>query len=101
MGAAAGRGAGLTAPSAARVSIAPVSVVIVALVVVPVVLLRLALLLLPLPLLLLAPRAFPLPVVLRLAIGGLMSGQFEATVEVDRPVEAVFEYLADGRNDPQ
>lgn len=30
-----------------------------------------------------------------------MSGQFEATVEVDRPVEAVFEYLADGRNDPQ
>lgn len=30
-----------------------------------------------------------------------MSGQFEATVEVDRPVEAVFDYLADGRNDPQ
>ncbi|WP_031479752.1 SRPBCC family protein [Streptomyces bicolor] len=30
-----------------------------------------------------------------------MSGQFEATVEVDRPVEAVFAYLADGRNDPQ
>ncbi|CCK31796.1 hypothetical protein BN159_7417 [Streptomyces davaonensis JCM 4913] len=30
-----------------------------------------------------------------------MSGQFEATVEIDRPVEAVFEYLADGRNDPQ
>ncbi|MFF7736533.1 SRPBCC family protein [Streptomyces sp. NPDC007984] len=30
-----------------------------------------------------------------------MSGQFEATVEIDRPVEAVFDYLADGRNDPQ
>ncbi|NUP23190.1 MAG: polyketide cyclase [Streptomyces sp.] len=30
-----------------------------------------------------------------------MSGQFEATVEIDRPVAAVFEYLADGRNDPQ
>ncbi|WP_328907873.1 SRPBCC family protein [Streptomyces sp. NBC_00234] len=30
-----------------------------------------------------------------------MSGQFEATVEVDRPAEEVFAYLADGRNDPQ
>jgi uncharacterized membrane protein len=30
-----------------------------------------------------------------------MPGQFETTVEVDRPVEAVFDYLADGRNDPQ
>lgn len=30
-----------------------------------------------------------------------MSGQFEATVEIDRPVEEVFAYLADGRNDPQ
>ncbi|QGV77435.1 SRPBCC family protein [Streptomyces ficellus] len=30
-----------------------------------------------------------------------MSGQFEATVRVDRPVEAVFDYLSDGRNDPQ
>ncbi|WP_416981282.1 SRPBCC family protein [Streptomyces sp. T028] len=30
-----------------------------------------------------------------------MSGQFEATVEVDRPVAEVFAYLADGRNDPQ
>lgn len=30
-----------------------------------------------------------------------MSGQFEATIEVDRPVDAVFDYLADGRNDPQ
>lgn len=30
-----------------------------------------------------------------------MSGQFEAMVEVDRPVEEVFAYLADGRNDPQ
>ncbi|MEU9574766.1 SRPBCC family protein [Streptomyces massasporeus] len=30
-----------------------------------------------------------------------MSGQFEAITEIDRPVEEVFEYLADGRNDPQ
>ncbi|GAA3588670.1 SRPBCC family protein [Streptomyces osmaniensis] len=30
-----------------------------------------------------------------------MAGRFEATFEVDRPVEAVFDYLADGRNDPQ
>ncbi|MFF4020081.1 SRPBCC family protein [Streptomyces sp. NPDC001843] len=30
-----------------------------------------------------------------------MPGQFEATTEVDRPVEAVFDYLADGRNDQQ
>ncbi|SES00493.1 Polyketide cyclase / dehydrase and lipid transport [Streptomyces sp. yr375] len=30
-----------------------------------------------------------------------MSGQFEATVQVDRAVEEVFAYLADGRNDPQ
>ncbi|MEU4080190.1 polyketide cyclase [Streptomyces venezuelae] len=30
-----------------------------------------------------------------------MTGQFEATFEVDRPVEDVFAYLADGRNDPQ
>ncbi|MEU9229371.1 SRPBCC family protein [Streptomyces massasporeus] len=30
-----------------------------------------------------------------------MSGQFEAITEIDRPVEGVFEYLADGRNDPQ
>ncbi|MER5932525.1 SRPBCC family protein [Streptomyces sp. NPDC002054] len=30
-----------------------------------------------------------------------MAGQFEATVEIDRPVEEVFEYLADGRNDPE
>ncbi|WP_460072654.1 SRPBCC family protein [Streptomyces sp. YKOK-I1] len=30
-----------------------------------------------------------------------MSGQFEATVEVDRPIAEVFAYLADGRNDPQ
>ncbi|KOV01472.1 polyketide cyclase [Streptomyces sp. XY511] len=29
-----------------------------------------------------------------------MSGQFEASVEIDRPVERVFAYLADGRNDP-
>ncbi|OQR61499.1 polyketide cyclase [Streptomyces maremycinicus] len=30
-----------------------------------------------------------------------MAGQFETTVEVGRPVEEVFAYLADGRNDPQ
>lgn len=30
-----------------------------------------------------------------------MAGQFEAVVEIDRPVEEVFAYLADGRNDPQ
>ncbi|WP_327682431.1 SRPBCC family protein [Kitasatospora sp. NBC_00458] len=29
-----------------------------------------------------------------------MSGMFDASVEVDRPVEQVFAYLADGRNDP-
>lgn len=30
-----------------------------------------------------------------------MSGQFEAVVEVDRSIEEVFAYLADGRNDPE
>ncbi|MCJ1676904.1 SRPBCC family protein [Streptomyces sp. APSN-46.1] len=30
-----------------------------------------------------------------------MSGGFEAVVEIDRPVEQVFAYLADGRNDPE
>ncbi|MFB6634696.1 SRPBCC family protein [Streptomyces sp. NPDC056362] len=30
-----------------------------------------------------------------------MSGEFEAVVEVDRPVEEVFAFLADGRNDPE
>ncbi|WP_327134362.1 SRPBCC family protein [Streptomyces sp. NBC_01343] len=30
-----------------------------------------------------------------------MSGQFESTVEIDRPIGEVFAYLADGRNDPQ
>ncbi|MFG2710622.1 SRPBCC family protein [Streptomyces goshikiensis] len=30
-----------------------------------------------------------------------MSGQFESIVEIDRPVEQVFAYLADGRNDPE
>ncbi|WP_406862958.1 SRPBCC family protein [Streptomyces sp. HUAS MG47] len=30
-----------------------------------------------------------------------MSGQFEATVDVERPIDEVFAYLADGRNDPQ
>ncbi|MFF6910692.1 SRPBCC family protein [Streptomyces sp. NPDC012389] len=29
-----------------------------------------------------------------------MSTQFEATVTIDRPIDAVFTYLADGRNDP-
>ncbi|MEU9863671.1 SRPBCC family protein [Streptomyces sp. NPDC047971] len=29
-----------------------------------------------------------------------MSGQFEATTDVDRPIEEVFAFLADGRNDP-
>ncbi|MFH9725383.1 SRPBCC family protein [Streptomyces sp. NPDC017254] len=30
-----------------------------------------------------------------------MTGQFEATFEVDRPVDEVFAFLADGRNDPE
>ncbi|MCX3289734.1 SRPBCC family protein [Streptomyces sp. NEAU-H22] len=30
-----------------------------------------------------------------------MPGQFEAITEIERPVEEVFAYLADGRNDPQ
>ncbi|MFB7382703.1 SRPBCC family protein [Kitasatospora purpeofusca] len=30
-----------------------------------------------------------------------MSGLFETSVEVDRPVEEVFAYLADGRHDPE
>lgn len=30
-----------------------------------------------------------------------MSGLFEASVEIDRPVAEVFAYLADGRNDPE
>ncbi|WP_328398355.1 SRPBCC family protein [Streptomyces sp. NBC_00390] len=30
-----------------------------------------------------------------------MAGQFEATVDIDRPVEEVFAFLADGRNDPK
>jgi uncharacterized protein YndB with AHSA1/START domain len=30
-----------------------------------------------------------------------MAGQFEATTEIDRPVEEVFAYLADGTNDPK
>ncbi|WP_405595724.1 SRPBCC family protein [Streptomyces sp. NBC_01410] len=30
-----------------------------------------------------------------------MAGQFEATVEIGRPVEEVFAFLADGRNDPK
>ena len=30
-----------------------------------------------------------------------MAGQFEATVEIDRPVEEVFAFLADGENDPK
>jgi uncharacterized protein YndB with AHSA1/START domain len=30
-----------------------------------------------------------------------MAGQFEATVEINRPVEQVFAFLADGENDPK
>ncbi|MFF3325744.1 SRPBCC family protein [Streptomyces sp. NPDC002889] len=30
-----------------------------------------------------------------------MAGQFEATVDIDRPIEEVFAFLADGRNDPR
>ncbi|SCK58988.1 SRPBCC family protein [Streptomyces sp. WMMB 322] len=30
-----------------------------------------------------------------------MAGQFEVTTEVDRPIEEVFAYLADGENDPE
>lgn len=30
-----------------------------------------------------------------------MAGQFEATVEIDRPVAQVFAFLADGENDPK
>jgi len=30
-----------------------------------------------------------------------MAGQFEGTVTVDRPIEAVFDFLADGENDPK
>ncbi|MEU9754722.1 SRPBCC family protein, partial [Streptomyces althioticus] len=30
-----------------------------------------------------------------------MSTQFEVVVDVDRPIEDVFAYLADGRNDPE
>jgi carbon monoxide dehydrogenase subunit G len=31
----------------------------------------------------------------------IMAGQFEGTVEIDRPVEEVFAFLADGENDPK
>ncbi|MBC6460627.1 SRPBCC family protein [Actinomadura sp. HBU206391] len=30
-----------------------------------------------------------------------MAGQFEATIDIDRPIEEVFAFLADGRNDPK
>jgi hypothetical protein len=30
-----------------------------------------------------------------------MAGQFEGSVEIDRPVEEVFAFLADGENDPK
>jgi carbon monoxide dehydrogenase subunit G len=30
-----------------------------------------------------------------------MAGQFEATVEIDRPIAEVFAFLADGENDPK
>lgn len=31
----------------------------------------------------------------------MAGGQFEATVEIDRPVAEVFDFLADGENDPK
>jgi uncharacterized protein YndB with AHSA1/START domain len=30
-----------------------------------------------------------------------MAGRFEATVKIDRPIEGVFDFLADGENDPK
>jgi uncharacterized protein YndB with AHSA1/START domain len=30
-----------------------------------------------------------------------MTGRFEATVVIDRPIEEVFAFLADGENDPK
>ncbi|GAA2076463.1 SRPBCC family protein [Actinomadura alba] len=30
-----------------------------------------------------------------------MAGQFEATIEIDRPIAEVFAFLADGENDPK
>jgi carbon monoxide dehydrogenase subunit G len=30
-----------------------------------------------------------------------MSGQFEAIIEIDRPIDEVFAFLADGENDPK
>ncbi|HEU5473509.1 MAG TPA: SRPBCC family protein [Actinophytocola sp.] len=30
-----------------------------------------------------------------------MAGQFEATVDIDRPIDEVFAFLADGTNDPK
>jgi len=30
-----------------------------------------------------------------------MSGRFEATIEIDRPIDKVFAFLADGENDPK
>ena len=30
-----------------------------------------------------------------------MAGRFEATVTIDRPIEEVFDFLADGENDPK
>jgi carbon monoxide dehydrogenase subunit G len=33
--------------------------------------------------------------------GEIMAGQFEATVEIGRPVAEVFAFLADGENDPK
>jgi uncharacterized protein YndB with AHSA1/START domain len=34
-------------------------------------------------------------------IGAMMAGQFEVTTEIDRPIEEVFAFLADGENDPK
>jgi uncharacterized protein YndB with AHSA1/START domain len=38
---------------------------------------------------------------MRTSKGDIMAGQFEATVEIDRPIEQVFAFLADGENDPK
>jgi carbon monoxide dehydrogenase subunit G len=33
--------------------------------------------------------------------GGTMAGRFEGTTHIDRPIEEVFAFLADGENDPK
>jgi hypothetical protein len=34
-------------------------------------------------------------------VGGEMAGRFEGTAHIDRPIEQVFAFLADGENDPR